>query len=334
MSLPAATLFVLAVQAAASPAPSPSPSPDPLASARQHIAAGRPAAAVEALRPLAPADPRAAQLLGVAYYHAGDAARAVEQLTAVLPRLVPDSLERREAVQVLGLSQYLAGRIADAIPYLEETRTFAPDNSELSYVLGMAYIQTRQPARARETWARAFRVGSQTAAAHLLTAQMMVRAELDEMAEAELKEALAKDPRLPHVHFLLGQSALHRGRVDEAIALLLKELELNPGDAMAFYRLGDAYTRQSRWDEGLAALQRSVWVNPYFSGPYVLMGKADMKKKDLSAAEGMLRRATALDPNNRTAHYLLGQALQQAGRADEARREFDAAERLAGPLER
>jgi Flp pilus assembly protein TadD len=44
----------------------------------------------------------------------------------------------------------------------------------------------------------------------------------------------------------------------------------------------------------------------------------------------MFRRAVELDPNNRTAHYLLAQLLQQLGRADEAKREFEIAEKLQG----
>lgn len=42
----------------------------------------------------------------------------------------------------------------------------------------------------------------------------------------------------------------------------------------------------------------------------------------------MLRQAIEFDPNNRVAHHVLGQALQQLGRADEARREFEIAEKL------
>jgi Tfp pilus assembly protein PilF len=42
----------------------------------------------------------------------------------------------------------------------------------------------------------------------------------------------------------------------------------------------------------------------------------------------MLRRAIQYDPNNRTAHYLLAQLLQQTGRIEEARREFAIAEKL------
>jgi len=39
----------------------------------------------------------------------------------------------------------------------------------------------------------------------------------------------------------------------------------------------------------------------------------------------MLRRALDVDPRNRTAHYLLGQVLQQTGRGEEAKREFETA---------
>ncbi|HEY3122045.1 MAG TPA: tetratricopeptide repeat protein [Vicinamibacteria bacterium] len=305
-----------------------SPPADPLREVRALIDAGKPAAAIEKLKTLDAAAPRVAEMLGVAYYHAGDPLRAIEQLAAVVDRLPEGSLERREAVQVLGLSHYLAGHLAEAVPFLEKTREIAPDNLELSYALGMAYIQTRQPTKARESWARTFRAPPDSAAAHLVTAQMMIRAGMDEMAEAELKQALAKDARLPHVHFLLGQTALFRGRLDEAVALLQREIEVSPGDSMAFYRLGDAFARRLEWDAAIASLQRSIWLNPYFSGPYILLGRAFLKKGDTVTAEGMLRRAVQYDPNNKAGHYMLGQLLQQTGRAEEARRELEIAEKL------
>jgi tetratricopeptide (TPR) repeat protein len=320
---------VLAVAGAAS-----EPRAAALAEARRLVNAGKPDAALEALRMLPVDDAQAAQLRGVAHYHANHPLQAVETLAPVVAKLPEGSVERREAVQVLGLASVLAGRIAEAIPYLEQTRAWAADNAELGYVLGMAYVQTRQADKARALWAQNFGVAPDSAAAHLLAAQMMIRAELDELADAELKKALALDARLPRANFLLGQTALFRGRLDEAIALFKRELEINPGDGMAFYRLGDAYTRQLKWDEALAALRRSVWINPFYSGPYILMGKAYMKKGDTAAAEGMLRQAVSYDPNNKAAHYLLGQLLQQAGRVEEARRELEIAERLPGPGDR
>ena len=101
---------------------------------------------------------------------------------------------------------------------------------------------------------------------------------------------------------------------------------------MALYRTGDVHSRRLEWDAAIAALQQSLWINPYFSGPYILLGRAYSKTGQPAAAEEMLRRAIEYDPNNKSAHYLLAQLLQQTGRLDEARREFAIAERLQGDL--
>lgn len=303
-----------------------------LADARRAINEDRPRDAIAKLEALGDTRaPEIAHLLGVAYYHADDYQRAIAALTGLADRFPDGSVERREIVQVLGLSLFVSGRFADALPHLEATRRWAPENLELGYVLGQAYIQLEQPARAREALASVFGVPPASAGAHLLAAQMMIRLEHEPLAEAELAKAVAQEPNLPRAHFLLGQLALFRGRLDECIELTRKELAISPGDAMAFYQLGDAFVRQGDWETAIDALQRSLWLNPFYSGPYILLGKAYMRKGQPATAEGMLRRAIQYDPNNRTAHYLLAQLLQQAGRVDEAKREFDIAERLQGP---
>jgi tetratricopeptide (TPR) repeat protein len=266
----------------------------------------------------------------VAHYHANDHARAIERLAPIVDKLPPESVEGREAVQVLGLSYFLAGRFGEAVPRLEATRAWAAGNAELGYVLGQAYIQVRQPDGARKAFAQTFGVGEESAAAHLLTAQMMIRLEFEALAEGELRRALEKNPRIPQAHALLGQMALFRGRLEEAVTLTEKEIALSPASAMAFYQLGDARVRQGKWDEGIAALQKSLWLNPFYSAPYIVLGKAYMQKGQPATAHGMLTRAIEYDPNNRSAHYLMGQLLQRMGKVEDARREFAIAEQLQG----
>jgi len=313
--------------------------PDPistaLAESRALINEGKGKAAVAKLQSLPDVkEIRVAHLLGVAYYQAGEFPRAIETLAPIADKLPPDSAQRREAVQTLGMSYYIAGRIADSIPFLEQTSAWAPNNHELTYALGMAYLQTRLTAKARESFARMFRVAPEGAAAHLVTAQMMIRLEFLEFAEAELKLAVEKDPKLPQAHYLLGQIAVFRARYDEGIQLLEKEIALNPVNAMAYYKLGDAYTLQLKWDEAVAPLQKSIWLNPYYSGPYILLGKTYLKKKTFSTAEAMLKRAIQFDPNNKSAHYLLGQVYQQNARPEDAKREFEIAEKLKDNLDK
>jgi tetratricopeptide (TPR) repeat protein len=305
-----------------------------LADARALISDGKPRDAVAKLEALGKAERDSvavAHLLGVAYYHADEHERAIKQLDALRDAFPDGSSERRETIQILGLSYYLTGRYTDAVPLLERTREWARDNLELGYILGLAYIHTRQPDAARDSLAQTFRVPADSAAAHVLAAQLMLRVEMEALAEAELKRAIEKDPRVPRAHYLLAQIALFRGRLDEAVALSERELAINPTDAMALSQLGDAYGRASKNDEAIAALQKSMWLNPYYSGPYLLLGRAYMKKGQPATAEGMLRRAIQYDPNNRTAHYLLAQLLQQTGRTEEAKREFAIAERLQAP---
>jgi tetratricopeptide (TPR) repeat protein len=327
MAAAAACLLVLALTTGQAP-------DSDLADVRRLINAGDARLALERLHAIAAGDldarrrDRLALLRGVAHFHADEPAQAADVLAPLADRLPAGSLERREAEQVLGLALFVTGRFAEAVPRLEATRAWAPSNLELAYALAQAYIHLQRADAARAVLASIYGAPADSAAAHLVTAQTLVRLELEGMAEVELKRAVEKDARLPAAHFLLGQVALFRGRLDEAIVLTARELEINPANAMALSQLGDAYVRQGRWDEAIAALQKSIWLNPYYSAPYILLGRAYTKKDDPAAAEGMFRRAIQYDPNNRAAHYLLGQLLQQMGRTEEASRAFDAAERL------
>jgi tetratricopeptide (TPR) repeat protein len=301
-----------------------------VASIRQLIHTGQIAQARERLQQFDATHPLTAYLRGLAEYHGDEHEKAIETLLPVTPKLEQGTLERREAEQVLGLALYAAGRLAEALPYLEATREWAHDNVELHYFLGLAYLQTGKVDAARSALAVTFAVKPESAAAHLTAAQMLIRLNLDEAAAGELKRALEKDSRLPHARFLLGQIALFRGRLDESAEWTRGELAVNPGSAMAWYQLGDVHVRQAKWDQAIVTLQRSLWLNPFYSGPYILLGRAYMKTGQTATAEGMLRRGIQYDPNNRAAHYMLAQLLQQLGRHDEAKAEFDIAEKLQG----
>lgn len=322
-----AALIFAALQASSQP-PGPSLSPE-LTTLRTQIMEGQIAAALEQLSRMPADSPQVRYLTGLAYYHRDEHVRAIERLAPVVAALPDASPERREAVQVLGLSYYLAGRLREALPLLEDTRQWARNNPELGHVLGLTYIQTQQPDKARAVIAETFGVDSGSAAAHLYTAQLMIRVEFHEAAATELRRALEIEPRLPHAHALLGQLAVYRARLDEAVGLFRKAIEISPLDAMAHYRLGEAYSRQQKWDEAIDALQHSLWINPYFSGPYIVLGRAYMTKGQPSTAEGLLRRAVEYDPNNKSAHYLLGQALQKLGRDGDAAKQFEIAASLS-----
>jgi tetratricopeptide (TPR) repeat protein len=268
--------------------------------------------------------------LGKSYYRQGKYQIAVERLMTIVERLEKGSQRYKDAVRMLGMSQYVLGHLTDAIPFLELIVQWSPESQETTYALGICYIQTRQPIKSRAVYARLFGVSTDSASAYLLNAQMLVRQRFEETAEAELNQALRLDAKLPQANFILGELAIYRAEIDKGIKFFEKEIELNPANGMAYYRLGESLTRQLQWDQAIAPLQKSIWLNPFFSGPYIVLGKVYFKMDDLGNAEAMLRRSTAIDPNNFGAHYLLAQVLQKAGRQEDAKAEFTAAEKLRG----
>jgi tetratricopeptide (TPR) repeat protein len=263
--------------------------------------------------------------LGTAYYQKGDYIKAVDSFKQALA----EDSGNREAIQLLGLSYYLSGRPAEAIPLLEKVQAWYPRaNIDAAYILGLCYIQTKDYAQARKAFARMFEVPADAAASYLFTARMLMRQEFDPIAEEYAQKAITLDPKLPLAHFFLGELHLYKSRVPEAINDFQQEIALNPGHAATYYKLADAYSRIQRFDDAERLLQRSIWLDATSTGPYILMGKVLEKKGETELAVRALQRALSMDPNNSVAHHLLGQAYRDMGRNEDAERELKVAQQL------
>ena len=263
--------------------------------------------------------------LGTAYYKKSDYLKAI----ASLKKAVASEPNNEEATQLLGLSYYLNGYPGEAIPVLEKVQTWFPRaNVDASYILGICYIQTKNYPQARKAFARMFDVPEESAASYLFTSRMLFRQEFDPIAEEYAQKAATLDPKLPLVHFLLGELYLYKSRVPEAIAEFQKELAINPGHAATYYKLADAYSRVQKFEDAERVLQRSIWLDATSTGPFILMGKVLEKKGEFELAVRSLQRAATMDPNNPTTHHLLGQAYRDMGKKEEAESELKLAEQL------
>jgi len=268
---------------------------------------------------------------GVEFYKQRQFAKTIESLERAVATEKPGTPEYRESAVILGQSYYLTAHLPEAVAWLQKAVDDGVRINEVYYMLGNCYIQQREPVKSRAAFAAMFSVPFESAAAHLLTAQFMIRQEFEEFAQKELERAVELDPKIPQAHYLLGMMAIFRNDLDKGMEEMRQEIAINPDFAMAHYKLGDAYTRREDWDAAIPPLQRAVWLNPDYSGPYILLGKAYFKKKDLGSAEGMLRRAIKMDPANYQAHYILGQVLIQAGKAEEGRRMLEESQKLRDP---
>lgn len=284
--------------------------------------------AIAELQSMEARDPAAKGLaleIGTAYYKKSDYPKAVEYFK----KTISSDPANEEAAQLLGLSYYLSGHPADAIPLLERVqRWYSRANVDAAYILGVCYIQTKNYEQARKSFGKMFDVPGDSAAAYLFTARMLLRQEYDPVAEEYAQKAAGLDPKLPLVHFLLGELYVYKSRIPEAIAEFQKELTINPANAAAYYKLADAYSRVQKYDDAERLLQRSIWLDATTTGPYILMGKVLEKKGEFELALRALQHAASMDPNNPTTHHLLGQAYRDLGRKEEAENELQLAEQL------
>jgi tetratricopeptide (TPR) repeat protein len=263
--------------------------------------------------------------LAIAYYRKSDYARA----STYLEKVTAAQRNDKEATQLLGLSYFFLGKPKNAIPLLEQVQSWFPTaHVDASYILGVSYIQTQAYDNARKSFATMFNVPPDSAASHLFLARMLMRQGHDPIAEEEMKKAVTIDPKLPLVHYGLGEMYIFKSRIPEAIKEFEAELAINPGHAATYYRLADAYTRVTRWEDAERLLQQSVWLDSTASGPFILMGKVLLKKNDPTLAVRSLRRALAMDPNNYMTHNLLGQAYRALGMTAEAENELQTSQKL------
>lgn len=300
----------------------PTPSAD-LSQAHVLLEHDKPTEALAILEKLATVQPPVKGVqheLGLAYYRTGRLVPAKEAF-AEAAKEDPNDLE---SVQMEGFVLYRLGQPADAIPYLERVRHWMPNaDADANHVLGLCYLNSRRYDDARKAFAVQFDVDPESAGAYLLFGTMLMQANLPEMAAEQAKKALTITPNLPLAHFMVGEVALYKSDVPNAIAEFEAERAINPDYAPVYDRLGDAYLRGDKVEEAQKALTKAISLDTSSSGSFILMGKVLLRNKDTQTAILYLKHAEKMDPGNYITHTLLAQAYRTSGQEDDAKRETE-----------
>jgi tetratricopeptide (TPR) repeat protein len=298
--------------------------PNDLAKAHEALENNHSDEAIAILQKLADAQPPVKGVqheLGLAYYSSGSLMKAKQSFE----QAVQEDASDMESVQLEGLTLYRLGQPAAAIPYLERVRGWMPD---ANYVLGLCYLNARRYDDARHSFATQFGESPDSAEAYLLLGTMLMHANLEELAAEQAKKALQISPTLPMAHFMLGEVALFKSNIDEAIVELEAERKINPGYAPVYDRLGDAYLHVGKVSEAQQALTKAISLDTTSTGPFILMGEVLLRRQDARTALLYLQHAEKMDPSNYVTHTLLSQAYRRAGREDDAKRETDIASKI------
>jgi len=126
-----------------------------------------------------------------------------------------------------------------------------------------------------------------------------------------------------------GSSAEARATFERGAATLARGLELRPNHPIMLFNLGFTLVNLGRYDEALVPARKAANRPPHSADSYAVVGLIQLRRGEESLARGWFERALAQDAANFTANMELGDLAATAGRPQEAREHYRAAERGA-----
>lgn len=137
-------------------------------------------------------------------------------------------------------------------------------------------------------------------------------------AETLYRTTVARNDGCWMAHTHLGLLLMDTGRRDEAMAYLLKALELHPNQADAHNNLGLLLTHMGRTDEAMSHFLQTLQLQPHDADAHNNLGMLFAKMGQSDEAMAHYRRALELQPDHVDALYNIGGLLADMGRTDEA----------------
>lgn len=207
---------------------------------------------------------------------------------------------------------------------------------ENGYELAVADLDLGDAKGAAKIFSEMLASFGDTAAIHMDFGQAYGRSDFQDDAVAEFKKAIAKDDKLPGVHYSLAAAYLAtagNSKLGEAEQELRKEIAISPRDAEAYAALGHLLAQQHRDPatqlEAENDLKRATQLDPQDPDGYFYLGQFYADAKRIPEAEAALRQSIALTKDVsrnsfqvQKAHYLLGRLLMQSGSVDEGKEQI------------
>jgi len=270
----------------------------------------------QALR-VSPDDQAVLLNLGLVYLRLEEHARALP----LFARVVALDPKQMQARQLAAVCRVYVGELAPAIHDLEQLRAGAPEDENILFLLGFAYLKSNDSERGKAVFEQMFQTLGPVRGQFLL-GKASYEATRFPQAEESFLEVLRLDSNFAGARLELGKVYVSMRRTDDAMRELQLALKEDPSDADANYFVGGLLVQTDRYAEGIPYLERARKAKPDFWAPFFYLGKARLRLNEPAAAVPLLQRAVKLNSDDATVSYLLGKALEGCGRDEEARRAF------------
>jgi len=155
----------------------------------------------------------------------------------------------------------------------------------------------------------------------------MARPRRTAVGRMALEELVSRYPSQPNAHYALG-TYIAPDDPDAAAEEFQKELRLDPDHAEALIQMAHLETRRGNAAAALPAAEKAVSLVPDVPAGRLVLGRALLDLERTDEAITQLERAAQLAPESAEVHFTLSRAYQRAGRSEDATREREAFLRL------
>lgn len=200
-----------------------------------------------------------------------------------------------------------SGIYRDRLTYARHTATLSPRHHLGQMLLSYA-LSTEDPEGALNAARRAVNLaegsrGVNPAPAFLAMAQVLLKQDHSEEAEAVLRRALALSSRhqRAHIQLALARTLVNQTRYDEGLALYGEILAEDPGNDLAHLYKGRTFFKSGRYDHAASSFNKALAVVRHPDTEpelHVLLGETLRKLLRFHVATAHLDKALALNPND------------------------------------
>jgi tetratricopeptide (TPR) repeat protein len=160
---------------------------------------------------------------------------------------------------------------------------------------------------------------------HLGRAHVLLEQHRYDLAEKELRQAIARDPGDAVAHALLGVALSHQEDAQQAIECCRQAIGLAPDSAYCHYALAAVLHDHKRYEESRQAVDQAIELDPYSASAHALKAQLLLHARQWPGALAAAEEALAIDPEHTDATNLRAVALTKLGRRDEAGTTIEAA---------
>ncbi len=260
--------------------------------------------------------------LGLALFKSGELKEAIQTFLPILKTQPPSSPEAQRVTALLGIAQYGVGNYPAAIPYLKTAAANDPQNLQFRLLLAHSCLSTRQFQCVLDVYREILALNAESAESDMLAGEAEDEMQNHGAAIEQFRAAVKADPREPNVHFGLGYLLWTQNQFEEAAREFQAELDNVPDNAQALAFLADSDMQLNRSGQAMPLIQKALKIDPSVPRAHLDLGilYADAGRQEDAIRE--FKTASRLNPEDPNPHWRLARLYQAMGNKTEAAVEF------------